>query len=184
MATLTAQQMGTEPMQHRRELALEATQPLREQPLGHFFGGQSRPGVGPVSEVFEPGTGQLLGLLRDATEDELEAAVAAAREAATAWAATPGDVRRKLLHRLADLIVENAEKIAAVECLDAGQCWRFMSKAALRGAENFRFFADRAPTAADGQSLPTEDHLNFTSRRAIGPVAVITPWNTPFMLST
>lgn len=184
MATLTAQQTGTELMQQRRELALNATQPLRQKPLGHFYGGQDRPGVGPVSEVFEPGTGQLLGLLRDATEDELEAAVAAAREAFPAWAATPGDVRRKLLHRLADRIVENAEKIAAVECLDAGQCWRFMSKAALRGAENFRFFADRASTAADGLSLPTEDHLNFTSRRAIGPVAVITPWNTPFMLST
>ena len=75
-------------------------------------------------------------------------------------------------------------KIAAIECLDAGQCWRFMSKAAIRGAENFRFFADRAPGAADGKALPTADHLNYTTRRAIGPVAVITPWNTPCMLST
>ena len=59
-----------------------------------------------------------------------------------------------------------------------------MSKAALRGAENFRFFADLAPSARDGQSLPTKDHLNVTTRKPIGPVGVITPWNTPFMLST
>jgi 5-carboxymethyl-2-hydroxymuconic-semialdehyde dehydrogenase len=54
----------------------------------------------------------------------------------------------------------------------------------LRGAENFRFYADRAPSAADGLSLPTDTHLNYTLRQPIGPVGVITPWNTPFMLST
>jgi len=59
-----------------------------------------------------------------------------------------------------------------------------MSKAALRGAENFRFFADQAPSAREGKSLPTATHMNITSRQAIGPVGVITPWNTPFMLST
>ncbi|MGH8167808.1 MAG: 5-carboxymethyl-2-hydroxymuconate semialdehyde dehydrogenase, partial [Woeseiaceae bacterium] len=51
-------------------------------------------------------------------------------------------------------------------------------------AENFRFFADRAPAAADGLALPAEEHLNYTLRQPIGPVGVITPWNTPFMLST
>ena len=59
-----------------------------------------------------------------------------------------------------------------------------MSQAALRGAANFRFFADQAPGAADGLSLPTADHVNYTTRHPIGPVGVITPWNTPFMLST
>ena len=71
-----------------------------------------------------------------------------------------------------------------MESVDTGQAIRFMSSAALRGAENFRFFADRAPAAADGLALPSAHHLNYTSRRAIGPVGVITPWNTPFMLST
>jgi len=59
-----------------------------------------------------------------------------------------------------------------------------MSKAAIRGAENFRFFADLAPGAANGQALPSDNHLNYTTRTPLGPVAVITPWNTPFMLST
>ncbi len=61
---------------------------------------------------------------------------------------------------------------------------RFMRAAALRGAANFRFFADRAPGAADGLSLPSEHHVNYTTRQPIGPVGVITPWNTPFMLCT
>ncbi len=95
-----------------------------------------------------------------------------------------GDKRRAQLHRIADLIEERAEEIALCECWDTGQAYRFMSKAALRGAENFRYFADLAPSARDGQSLPTASHLNVTSRAPIGPVGVITPWNTPFMLST
>ena len=59
-----------------------------------------------------------------------------------------------------------------------------MSKAALRAADNFRFFADRAPGARDGQSLYGNNQINMTNRVPLGPVGVITPWNTPFMLST
>ena len=114
----------------------------------------------------------------------IDAAAKAAKAAFPAWAAMPGDQRKAILHRIADLIEARAEEIALCECWDTGQAWRFMSKAALRGAENFRFFADLAPGARDGQSLPTPTHWNVTSRHPIGPVGVITPWNTPFMLST
>jgi len=152
--------------------------------LGHFIDGKVVAGGGAPSEVFRPDTGETLGAINDATADEVNAAVAAAKRAFPAWAATSGERRKEMLHKVADIIEARAEEIAAVECLDAGQCWRFMAKAAVRGAENFRFFADLAPSAADGVSLPTADHLNYTTRMAVGPVAVITPWNTPFMLST
>jgi 5-carboxymethyl-2-hydroxymuconic-semialdehyde dehydrogenase len=59
-----------------------------------------------------------------------------------------------------------------------------MSVAAKRGAENFRFFADKAPEADRGLSLPAREHINYTLREPLGPIAAITPWNTPFMLST
>jgi 5-carboxymethyl-2-hydroxymuconic-semialdehyde dehydrogenase len=115
---------------------------------------------------------------------DIDAAAKAAKKAFPAWAAMSGEARKKILHKIADLIVERAEEIALCECWDTGQAYRFMSKAALRGAENFRYFADLAPSARDGQSLPTGQHMNVTSRSPIGPVGVITPWNTPFMLST
>lgn len=167
-----------------RNRALAAVKDFGDEPLGHFISGAAVSGEGQVFDVFEPATGDVLGQARDATAGEVDNAVEAARAAFAEWAATPGTTRRKILHNVADLIVERAEDIAAMECLDAGQAWRFMSKAALRGAENFRFFADKAPYAADGQSLPSKDHMNYTTRHPIGPVAVITPWNTPFMLST
>ena len=171
-------------MSDKRALAIAAINRFTAAPLGHFIGGRSVPGESSLFDVLEPATGGVLGQCADATEAQLEAAVAAAREAFPIWAGTAPEQRRKILNRMADLIIERADEIAAVECLDAGQCWRFMSKAAMRGADNFRFFGDRAPAAADGQALPSAEHLNYTSRRPIGPVAVITPWNTPFMLST
>jgi 5-carboxymethyl-2-hydroxymuconic-semialdehyde dehydrogenase len=112
------------------------------------------------------------------------AAKAAMKAFRTNWGHTSGDKRRAILHRIADAIVARADEIAYVECMDTGQPIRYMAKAALRGAENFRFYADRAPGANDGLSLPTDTHLNYTIRQPIGPGGVITPWNTPFMLST
>jgi 5-carboxymethyl-2-hydroxymuconic-semialdehyde dehydrogenase len=116
---------------------------------------------------------------------DIDRAAKAARKAfRTNWGHTSGEKRRAILHKIADAIEARADEIAFVECMDTGQPIRYMSKAALRGAENFRFYADRAPNAADGLSLPTDTHLNYTMRQPIGPVGVITPWNTPFMLST
>lgn len=116
--------------------------------------------------------------------DEVDQACQAASTAFASWRDENGEKRKEVLHAVADAIVAKAEEIALVESLDTGQPLRFMRKAAARGAENFRFFADRAPSARDGLSLPTQTHVNHTTRVPIGPVGVITPWNTPFMLST
>ena len=115
---------------------------------------------------------------------DIDRAARAAKTAFPAWAAMPGDARRALLHKIANAIVARAEEIAFIECMDTGQALKFMAKAALRGAENFRFFADKAPEARDGQTLHAPGQINLTSRKPIGPVGIITPWNTPFMLST
>ncbi|WP_407194680.1 5-carboxymethyl-2-hydroxymuconate semialdehyde dehydrogenase [Bradyrhizobium sp. STM 3566] len=115
---------------------------------------------------------------------DVDRAARAAKAAFREWASVPGGERRKLLHAIADAIVARAEEIALIECVDTGQPYRFMSQAALRGAENFRFFADRAPEARDGKALRAVEQLNLTGRAPIGPVGIITPWNAPFMLST
>jgi 5-carboxymethyl-2-hydroxymuconic-semialdehyde dehydrogenase len=115
---------------------------------------------------------------------DVDRAAAAAKAAFPSWAAMPGEKRKALLHKIANAIEARAEEIALIECIDTGQAIRFMSKAALRGAENFRFFADRAPEARDGKAMQAPGQFNYTSRVPIGPVGIITPWNTPFMLST
>jgi 5-carboxymethyl-2-hydroxymuconic-semialdehyde dehydrogenase len=115
---------------------------------------------------------------------EIDLAANAAHEAFKTWRNVSAADRREILHGIANKIVANAEEIALLESYDTGQAYRFMSKAAIRGAENFRFYADRIINAQDGQSMPDKDHINYSMRQPIGPVGIITPWNTPFMLST
>ncbi len=156
-----------------------------EAPLPHLIGGAAVPSVS--GETFtnrSPIDGSILGEVAAGDAADIDAAATVAAEAFELWRATPGTRRKQILHDVADLIDERAHQIAVTECVDTGQTMRFMSQAARRGAENFRFFADQAPAAGDGRSLPTPDHLNYTTRQPIGPVGVITPWNTPFMLST
>lgn len=152
--------------------------------LNHIGGSSCAALSGQVFETISPVDLKPLANVARSNADDVNQAVAAAKAAFPAWAALGGAKRREILLKVADAIEAKAEEIAMVESMDTGQAIRFMSKAALRGAENFRYFANRAPDASNGQALRTDTQLNVTSRRPIGPVGVITPWNTPFMLST
>lgn len=152
--------------------------------LNHI-GGQSMPAItGETFETISPVDLSPLANVAKGGAKDIDAAVAAAKTAFPAWSKMPGAKRRQILHKVADAISARAEEIAFTECMDTGQALRFMASAALRGADNFRYFADQAPTAEDGDVTRTPNQMNVTSRRPIGPVGVITPWNTPFMLST
>ena len=171
--------------ERNRALALQHLARLTATPLGHFIDGEPTAGEGGEPfDVLDPSTGQVLGQVMSGIAVDVDRAAAAAKRAFPGWSQTSGKKRREIVHAIADAIEARADEIALVESLDTGQPLRFMSKAALRGAENFRFFADRGPDAQNGLALPSGDHLNYTMRQPIGPVGVITPWNTPFMLST
>ena len=158
---------------------------IQKTGITNLIDGKSAPALsGEVFENRSPVDESLISIVAKSDKADIDQAAKAARKAFIAWSQTPGAERKKILHNIADAIVARADEIAICECWDTGQAYRFMSKAALRGAENFRFFADMAPSANDGKSLPTPNHLNVTTRQPIGPIGVITPWNTPFMLST
>ena len=150
----------------------------------HINGEAVWPASDGVFETISPVDLNPIARVARGTGDDIDTAAKAAKEAFPGWRDVGGGERRKILHDIADAIMARAEEIAFIECMDTGQALRFMSKAALRGAENFRFFANRAPDARDGKSLKTSGQVNLTTRVPIGPVGIITPWNTPFMLST
>jgi len=156
---------------------------FRNDGIPNLIGGKDDMGSA-TFETHSPVDETLIAYVARGDASDIDRAAKAAKAAFPAWAAMPGAERKALLHKIADAIVAHADEIALCECWDTGQAIRFMSKAALRGADNFRFYADLAPGARDGKSLPSPDHLNITARHPIGPVGVITPWNTPFMLST
>ncbi len=168
-----------------QERAAPLLQALRSDGISHRIDGKVvASSSGETFETTSPIDGTLLASVARGTKEDIDKAAKAAQRAFRDWREMAPAVRRKLLHRIADAIEDHADDIATLECIDTGQAWRFMSKAAVRGAENFRFYADRCVEARDGLNTPAEEHWNISTRVPIGPVGVITPWNTPFMLST
>ncbi|PIE12853.1 MAG: 5-carboxymethyl-2-hydroxymuconate semialdehyde dehydrogenase [Rhodobacterales bacterium] len=157
---------------------------FRSTGIQNRIAGQDRGGAGGVFQSISPVDKSVICDVARGTESDVDDAARAAARAFPAWRDMPALDRKKILINVAEAIEARAEEIALCECWDTGQTLRFMSKAALRGAENFRYFADQVVQARDGQHLQSPTLMNITTRKPIGPVGVITPWNTPFMLST
>ena len=157
---------------------------FKDTGIQNRIAGQDIAGSGGVFQSTSPVDKSVICDVARGSEADVDQAAAAAKAAFPVWRDMPATERRKILLRIADAIEARAEEIALCECWDTGQALRFMSKAALRGAENFRYFADQVVQARDGQHLKSPTLMNITTRVPIGPVGVITPWNTPFMLST
>src|SRR6476660_9091529 len=164
-----------------RDRAAPLLAKLKADGIGHMIDGKAVPSVsGHTFETKSPVDGTVLASVARGNAEDIDRAATAASLAFKSWRDMSAVMRKKLLHRVADAI----EDIAVLECIDTGQAHRFMAKAAIRAAENFRFFADKCAEARDGLNTPSEEHWNISTRVPIGPVGVITPWNTPFMLST
>ena len=157
---------------------------FRETGIRNRIAGKDVAGSEGVFQTTSPVYKSLICDVAHGSVSDIDAAANAASDAFAAWRDMPALERKKILIRIAEGIEARAEEIALCECWDTGQTIKFMSKAALRGAENFRYFADQVVQARDGQHLQSPTLMNITTRKPIGPVGVITPWNTPFMLST
>jgi betaine-aldehyde dehydrogenase/5-carboxymethyl-2-hydroxymuconic-semialdehyde dehydrogenase len=117
-------------------------------------------------------------------EREADLALEAARQAFPAWAALGAASRAAYLHRLADLIDANVERLAAVECADMAMLLRSLrARVIARGARNYRAYADLA-AAYEERVWESNGTRNRVIRMPAGPAVIITPWNAPFMLST
>ena len=157
---------------------------FRDGGILNRIAGNDVPGSSGVFQTISPVDESTICDVAHGNSDDIDRAAKAASDAFASWRDMPAVERRKILIRIAEGIEARAEEIALCECWDTGQAYKFMSKAALRGAENFRYFADQVVQARDGQHLKSPTLMNVTTRVPIGPVGVITPWNTPFMLST
>ncbi len=157
---------------------------FREAGIQNRIAGADVAGSAGVFQTISPVDGSVICDVAHGATQDIDAAAMAAHGAFPAWRDMPAVDRKKILIRVAEGIEARAEEIALCECWDTGQALKFMSKSALRGAENFRYFADQVVQARDGQHLKSPTLMNITTRVPIGPVGVITPWNTPFMLST
>ncbi|MEV0640949.1 aldehyde dehydrogenase [Streptomyces sp. NPDC050619] len=149
----------------------------------HWIGGERVASVETFTDV-SPIDGSTLGEISRGTATEAEAAVAAARAAFPAWAATPRAERARILHAIADGVDKRIEDLANVETLDNGALLRSHRCGVMpRVAHNFRFFADWL-LKLEHQDFATRGHTNHVSWDPAGPCVLITPWNAPLMLAT
>jgi acyl-CoA reductase-like NAD-dependent aldehyde dehydrogenase len=149
----------------------------------HWIGGE-RVASANRFDVITPIDGSLIAQVAAGGAQEADRAVRAAHAAAPGWAALGAGGRAALLHRLADLIDANVEKLAAVECADMAMLLESLRlRVIFRAAANFRNYADLA-VAYEERDWHSKGTWNRVQRMSAGPAAVITPWNAPFMLST
>lgn len=135
-------------------------------------------------ETVNPATQEVLAEVASGGAAEVNAAVAAAKDAFPAWAGLPAPERARLIRKLGDLIAAEVPQIAATETRDTGQVIAQTGKALIpRAADNFYYFAEMC-TRVDGHTYPTPTHLNYTLFHPVGVCALISPWNVPFMTST
>ena len=151
---------------------------------GLFIDGETVEGP-ETRELAEPASGEQLGRVALAGEEQIDRAVTAARAALDgAWGKTPGTERSRLLHALADAMVANRKELAELEARNVGKAISSV-KAELAGAtENFRYYASAIASIA-GRSNPIGGSLLYYSQKEpVGDCSQIVPRNYPLMMAT
>lgn len=154
-------------------------------PPGHFIGGEWQIPNEPPFAVFDPSRAKVIADLPTASSSTVDAAVASARQAFRSWSREDPKVREMVLHRIADLLEEDAERLARLETLNCGKPLAAARLADVQGSiDVFRFYAGY-PTKNFGQLIPSDDAgtVIFTIPEPVGVVAAITPWNYPLLIA-
>ncbi|MFV0504040.1 MAG: aldehyde dehydrogenase family protein [Lachnospirales bacterium] len=135
-------------------------------------------------KVYNPATGEYLTEIANATNDDVDEAVAAAREAFKTWGQTTVTERAAILNKIADVIDENQELLATIESIDNGKPIRETSFADIPlSADHFRYFAGVIRSDEGSSTFVDENTLNLIVREPLGVVGQIVPWNFPFLMA-
>src|SRR5689334_19423805 len=141
---------------------------------------------GRTFDSLDPYAGKPWAAIPEGSVEDIDHAVAAARSALQGeWGKMTGFQRAALMRRLADLITENAERLARVEVRDNGKLYREMI-GQLQGLGSwYKYYAGWADKL-EGRVIPTDkpNYFVYTRREPVGVVGAITPWNSPLLLMT
>lgn len=135
---------------------------------------------GTTFEVTNPSTGEVLAVLPNCGVAEAKLAITAADGAQPAWAKMTGKARAAVLRKLYDLMVENAEDLAAIMTAEQGKPVAEAKGEVLYGASYVEWFGEEAKRVY-GDTIPghQEDKRIIVIKQPVGVVATITPWNFP-----
>jgi len=133
--------------------------------------------------VIEPATEQAIAEIPSAGVDEVDAAVARAKQAFTHWRAVAPAVRSAQLHRLTEALEERAEELAKLEARNVGKPISDARGEIGMVVETFRYYAG-APERLLGETIPVAGGVDMTFREPLGVVGLIVPWNFPLTIAS
>ncbi|MDH3350746.1 MAG: 2-hydroxymuconic semialdehyde dehydrogenase [Gammaproteobacteria bacterium] len=157
---------------------------IKNYVAGRFVASTSR------FDDINPVDGSLAGIVHEADKSTVDLAVQAAREALRGpWGSLSAAERGAMLNQIADGIEARFDEFVAAEIADTGKPLAQARTLDIpRGTANFRFFANLVSTSGtECFEMGTPDGsgaLNYSVRKPLGVVGVISPWNLPFLLLT
>lgn len=134
----------------------------------------------PLFEVKNPSTGEVLAQLPDLGRSSAKAAIEVAFAAQKEWAAKTGKERGAFLRKWFDLMIANADDLAAILCAEMGKPLAEAKGEILYGASYIEWFAEESKRIY-GDIIPghQQDKRIMVLKQPVGVVASITPWNFP-----
>ncbi|HEX6787980.1 MAG TPA: aminobutyraldehyde dehydrogenase [Gaiellaceae bacterium] len=147
-------------------------------------GGWADSASGETMEVIAPATGEVIADVPSCSAADVDRAVAAANAALPDWLDRTPRERSELLHKLADVMDENAEELAQLESLNVGKPLMASRDEMPFSADNLRFFAGAA-RQLEGKSAGEyiSGYTSIIRREPLGIVGGICPWNYPLMMA-
>ncbi len=155
---------------------------------GEWVESKSRDTIG----VIDPATGREIALVADANAEDVNRAVAAAREAFETgpWSEMLPAQRERLMWRLAELVDKHAEELAELESVDNGKTKFMASIIDVPGTSNYFRYMGGWATKISGETIrnsiggiPGAKFVTYTSREPVGVCAQIVPWNFPLAMA-
>lgn len=152
-----------------------------DQPLPIYIGGEWQLGSGPLYQSLYPATGEIVATLHAATAEDVEKAIEMAQEAFenSGWAQRLPHERATVLYKTAQLIRDDAERLAQLQRLDNGKPINETRALVASAAATFQYFAAACETMEDAITPSRGPFVTMSVYEPMGVVAAITPWNSP-----
>ncbi|TPG63431.1 betaine-aldehyde dehydrogenase [Ewingella americana] len=135
-------------------------------------------------DAINPANGEVIATLPNATAEDVDLAVSAARQGQKVWAAMTAMQRSRILRRAVDILRERNDELAAIETADTGKPLSETTAVDIvTGADVLEYYAGLIP-ALEGQQIPLRDSaFVYTRREPLGVVAGIGAWNYPIQIA-
>ncbi len=171
------------------EYSQAALKALARRP-SHFIDGEWVLSDSGTLDVVDPSSGKVVSQIADASEAEINRAVAAARRAFDdgRWTGLPSMARERLIHKLADLIEAHASEFAELEAIDNGKPASAANAMDIPATVNLiRYMAGWATKLGgeviDPSAMPNGAYHAYVRREPVGVAAQIVPWNFPLLMA-